>query len=94
MKHSCHVWAGAPSCYLDMSDKLQKQIYKPANVFSICITLVDVNLNWLNCFYFFILMAGSFVILIGCMVFPPPFLDVKRIILLDSGFFCLQIAFL
>ena len=26
MECSCHVWAGAPSCYLEMLDKLQKQI--------------------------------------------------------------------
>ena len=24
MKHCCHVWAGAPSCYLELFDKLQK----------------------------------------------------------------------
>ena len=26
MEHCCHVWAGAPSCYLELLDKLQKQI--------------------------------------------------------------------
>ena len=26
MKHCCHVWAGAPSCYLELLDKLQKGI--------------------------------------------------------------------
>ena len=26
MGYSCHVWAGAPNCYLELSDKLQKQI--------------------------------------------------------------------
>ena len=26
MEYSCHVWAGAPSCYLALLDKLQKQI--------------------------------------------------------------------
>ena len=26
MKYCCHVWAGAPSCYLDLLDKLQKRI--------------------------------------------------------------------
>ena len=26
MKYCCHVWAGAPSCYLEMLDRLQKQI--------------------------------------------------------------------
>ena len=25
-EHCCHVWAGAPSCYLDLFDKLQKRI--------------------------------------------------------------------
>ena len=26
MEHSCHVFAGAPSCYLELLDKLQKRI--------------------------------------------------------------------
>ena len=26
MEYCCHGWAGAPSCYLDLLDKLQKQI--------------------------------------------------------------------
>ena len=26
MKYCCHIWAGAPSCYLDFFDKLQKRI--------------------------------------------------------------------
>ena len=26
MKYCCHVWAGTPSCYLELLDKLQKQI--------------------------------------------------------------------
>ena len=26
MEYFCHVWAGAPSCYLDLLDKLQKRI--------------------------------------------------------------------
>ena len=26
MKYCCHVWAGAPSCYLELLDKLQKRI--------------------------------------------------------------------
>ena len=24
----CHVWAGTPSCYLELLDKLQKRIYR------------------------------------------------------------------
>ena len=26
MEHCCHVWVGAPSCYMELLDKLQKQI--------------------------------------------------------------------
>ena len=26
MEYFCHVWAGTPSCYLDLLDKLQKRI--------------------------------------------------------------------
>ena len=26
MEYCCHVWAGVPNCYLDLLDKLQKQI--------------------------------------------------------------------
>ena len=26
MEYCCHIWAGAPSCYLELLNKLQKQI--------------------------------------------------------------------
>ena len=26
MEYCCHVWAGAPSCYLEMLDTLQKRM--------------------------------------------------------------------
>ena len=26
MKYCCHVWAGAPNCYLELLDKLKKRI--------------------------------------------------------------------
>ena len=26
MEYCCHVWAGSPSCYLELLDKLQKRI--------------------------------------------------------------------
>ena len=26
MEYCCHIWTGAPSCYLELLDKLQKQI--------------------------------------------------------------------
>ena len=28
MEYCCHVWAGAPICYLELLDKLQKQIHR------------------------------------------------------------------
>ena len=28
MEYCCYVWAGAPSCYLDLLDMLQKRICK------------------------------------------------------------------
>ena len=30
MEYCCHVWAGAPSCYLELLDKLQKWIRRTA----------------------------------------------------------------
>ena len=30
MEYCCYVWAGAPSCYLELLDKLQKQICRTA----------------------------------------------------------------
>ena len=31
MEYCCHVWAGAPSCYLELLDKLQKQECRTAD---------------------------------------------------------------
>ena len=133
MEYCCHIWAGAPSCYLELLDKLQKQICRTVahslavsleplahcrNVaslslfyryyfgrcsselvqlvplpFSIGITLVDVLQNWLNWFHFLFLEGGLLVILIDCMIFLSPFLNVTRMSMstvsflaqLDSG---------
>ena len=59
--------------------------------------LVDVHLNWLNWFHFLFLAGSLLVILIDCMVFQSPFLDVTRMSMsivsllaqLDSGILCL-----
>ena len=48
----------------------------PAEVFSTGIALVDVHLNWFNCFYFVILKGGLLVISTNCMILLTPFLDV------------------
>ena len=60
---------------------------------SIGITLVDVFQNWLNWFHFLFFEGGLLVILIDCMIFLSPFLDVTRMAMstvsvlaqLDSG---------
>ena len=100
MEYCCHVWAGAPSCYLELLDKLQKRMLvcrtvgpslaaslEPfdhrRNVASLSLfyryNFRNVHLNWLNCFHFLDLEGGLLVILIDCMIFLSPFLDVTRI---------------
>ena len=61
------------------------------------ITLVDVLQNWLNWFHFLFLEVGQLVIVIDCMIFSSPFLDVTRASMstvsfpaqLDCGILCL-----
>ena len=60
------------------------------------ITLVDIHLNWFNWFHFLILEEGLLVILIDCMIFLSPFLDVTKMSMstvsflaqLNSGILC------
>ena len=57
---------------------------------------VDVLHKWLNWFHFLFLEGGLLVILIDCMIFLSPFLDVRRMSIstvsfltqLDSGILC------
>ena len=94
MEYCCHVWAGAPSCYLELLDKLQKRICRTVgpslaasleplahcrNVASLSFLYrqqVDIHMNW---FLFLIFKVGLLVILIDCMIFLPPFLEVRTI---------------
>ena len=70
---------------------------QPAQVFSIGITSVDYHLNWPNWFHFLTLDVGLLNILIDCMTFSSPFLDITRISMstvsflaqLNSGILCL-----
>ena len=121
MEYCCDVWAGAPSCYLEFLDKLQKRICRTVgpsfstspepsaccrNVISlrqlICIILICVYLIWLNWFHFLITKGGVLVILIDCMIFLTPLLDLTRMFMstvsflaqLNSGVLCQQSAFL
>ena len=116
MEYCCHVWAGDPSCYLKLFEKLQKKricvtagpslaaslelfAYHqnvPSLIFFyiLCLnffTLVDVHLNWLNYFPWFLLpysWGGLLVVLIDCMIFLSPFLDVRRTSIFNSFFHC------
>ena len=64
---------------------------------TIGITLVDVIHNWINWFHFLFLEGRLLVILIDCMIFLSPFLDITRMSMstvsflaqLDSGILCL-----
>ena len=58
MEYCCHVWAGAPSCYLELLDKLQKRICKTAG-HSLAASLEPLAHHWkvasltLFCRYYF-----------------------------------------
>ena len=75
---------------------------EPVYVFSLGITLVDVRLNWPIWFHFHIVEGGLLVILIDCMIFLSPLLDVTRmsmsavsfLVQLNSGILCLYNVFL
>ena len=66
------------------------------------IGITDVHLNWLKWFHLLIFRGGLLVILIGCMIFLSPFLDVTRtsmsivsfLVQLDSEILCLLDAYL
>ena len=116
MEYCCHAWAGAPNTYLELLDKLQKQICRTVGL-SLAASLEPLahlrNIASLSLFYryyfgrhsselaqlvyFLILEGGLLIILIDCMIFLSPFLDVTRISIstvsflaqLDSGILCL-----
>ena len=71
MKYCCHVWAGAPSCYLELLEKLQKWICRTVGL-SFAASLEPY---W---FHFRFLERGLLIILIDCMIFLSRFLDVTR----------------
>ena len=97
MEYCCHVWAGAPSCYLELLDKLQKRICRtvgPSLVASLEPLAHHQNVATLSLFYRYYFDKCSselaqpiplsfsqgdlLVVLIDCMIFLSPFLDVTR----------------
>ena len=88
MECCCHVSTGAPSCYLELLDKLQNRTIGPllassleplAHRQNVVLTLEDVHLNWLNWFHFPSLEGGLLLFLIDCMIFLSPLLVVTAI---------------
>ena len=82
-----------------LSPEVSLYLYKSAiQVFSIGITLVDVLKKWLNWFHLLFLEEGLLVILIDCMIFLSPFLNVTRMFMSTVSFLaqldCLLNAFL
>ena len=45
MAYCCHLWVGSPSCYLELLDKLQKQIYRTVCP-SLATSLESLTLDW------------------------------------------------
>ena len=114
--HGIHVWAGVPSCYLELLDKLQKRICRtvgPSLATSLELLVHFRNVASLSLFYRYyfgrcssamaqlvpilFLEGGLLVILIDCVIFLSPFLDVTRLPMstvsfrahLGSGILCL-----
>ena len=64
---------------------------------SVSITLVDVLQKWLSWFHLLFFAGGPLIILIDCMIFQSPFLDVTRMSMsavsflpqVGSGILCL-----
>ena len=63
MEYCCHVWAGAPSCYLELLEKIQKQICRTVAGFSLAASLEPLahrrNVASLSLFYRFFLYRCS-----------------------------------
>ena len=97
MEYCFHVWAGVPSCYLALLDKLQKWLCRTispslATSFEPLAHCRNVASLSLFCRYYFgrcsyelaqlvplpFSRGSLLVILIDCMIFMSPFLDVTR----------------
>ena len=110
MESSCHVWVvllvATWDCWisckngyaglLGLNFLLLLNPWLIVEMQPVSITLVDVHLNLLNWFLFLILDGGLLIILIDCMIFLSPFLDVTRMSMstvsflaqMDSGILC------
>ena len=95
LEYCCHIWAGAPSCYLELLDKLQKQICMTVGLALAAFleplahqqNMVSLSLSFR--YYFLFLKGGLHVILIDCMIFLSPFQDVTRMSMSTVSFLAL-----
>ena len=96
MEYCCQIWAGVPSCYLELLDKLQKQICRTVGpslttCFEHLAHLGNVTESPFYRYYFGgcssalaqlgplpFSRGGLLVILLDCIIFLSPFLDVTR----------------
>ena len=104
MEYWCRIWVRTPSCYLELLDKLQKWICR--TVSPSLATYLKPLAHWQNRYYFGkcsselaklvplpFLKGELLVVLIDCMIFLSPFLDITRMSMstvsfltkLDSG---------
>ena len=103
MEYSCHVWVGAPSCYLELLEKLQKRIYRSVEQASLEPLAHCRNVASLSLFYryYFGRCFSELAQLVplpsfqgrsthysdDCMIFCSPFLDVARMPMSTVSFF-------
>ena len=109
IEYCFHAWAGTPSCYLNMLDKLQKErVCRDVGptLAAFLETLVyrqkEASLCFFYRYYLLIRLGGPLLICLGCMIFWSLFLHIIRmsmptvsyLALLDSGILCFQNVFL
>ena len=84
MEYCCHVWAGAPSCYLDLLDKLQKRICRIVGP-SLAASLEPLahcrNVANLSLFYMYYFGRCSSEL---AQLFPLPFLEGGLLVILKD----------
>ena len=107
-EYCCHVWAGTPNCYLDMLDRLQKQVCRtvcPSLAASLELLTQRQNVTSFSVFFGYYLVDVHLNLLnwfcflflvegqwLYCMILMSIF-TVSFNTQLDSGTLCLQIAF-
>ena len=75
MEYCCRIRAGAPSCFLELLDKLQKRICRAAgSSLAVSLQLLAYRQNIAS--LSLILEGALLVILVDCLIFLSPFLGV------------------